>query len=227
MKLKLSGFEGQLELSSGHVAVLEVCHQMLFSRIVQSLYYEKDGEAVEPFCLVDEDGDLRSSRNQFLFVFNPFDLPWEDKALLGEVLERLEVLFAESDSVRQSIEACGRGLSCEVESLGLQMQSDYAFEVEWNLRKYLKSFSFGVDVDPDDPLIDNLIKFVKLVADASFDKVLVFVNLKKYLTEYDLREFYRQVIFSGITTLLLEGDDGGVVFDEERKMTIDQDFLES
>lgn len=98
--------------------------------------------------------------------------------------------------MRQEIETAGRTLSERVAALGLRLQSDYAFDVQWEMRKYLKAFDFSVDVDSSDTLLDNLIKFLKFASDASFKKQLVFVNLKNFLETEEVQEFYRQAIFS-------------------------------
>ena len=147
MNLVLSGFSEALALGNDKVSVLEVHNRRLFARICQSLASELDDEALEPYALWDGE-DRRSSRNRFLFVLDPFELPWSERALLGEVHERVEEMFLAEDDVRQEIEAAGRALSERVASLGLRLQSDYAFEVQWEMRKYLKAFDFSVEVDP-------------------------------------------------------------------------------
>lgn len=225
MNLVLSGFSEALALGNDKVSVLEVHNRRLFARICQSLASELDDEALEPYTLWDGE-DRRSSRNRFLFVFDPFELPWSEKALLGEVHERVEEMFLAEDDVRQEIEAAGRALSERVASLGLRLQSDYAFEVQWEMRKYLKAFDFSVEVDPSDALLDNLIKFLKLASDASFDKQLVFVNLKTFLEPDEVQEFYRQAVFSKLSVLLLENIPDEASFEYERKMVIDLDFLQ-
>ena len=225
MNLVLSGFSEALALGNDKVSVLEVHNRRLFARICQSLASELDDEALEPYTLWDGE-DRRSSRNRFLFVFDPFELPWSEKALLGEVHERVEEMFLAEDDVRQEIEAAGRALSERVASLGLRLQSDYAFEVQWEMRKYLKAFDFSVEVDPSDALLDNLIKFLKLTSDASFDKQLVFVNLKTFLEPDEVQEFYRQAVFSKLSVLLLENIPDEASFEYERKMVIDLDFLQ-
>lgn len=226
MNLVLSGFSEALTLGSDRVSVLEVHNRRLFARICQSLASELDSEALEPYALWNGE-DRRSSRNYFLFVFNPFELPWSERALMGEVLERVEDMFLAEDDVRQEIEAAGRALSERVVSLGLRLQSDYAFEVQWEMRKYLKAFDFGVEVDPFDALLDNLIKFLKFASDAAFEKQLVFVNLKNFLEPDEVQEFYRQAVFLELNVLLLENVPDDAVFEYERKMCIDKDFLQS
>lgn len=226
MKLCMAGFSEPLFLDNKAVSVLEVHNRTLFARICQSLESELDDEALEPYALWDGE-DRRSSKNMFLFIFNPFDLPWSERALLGEVLERVESMFTNEDDVRQEIELAGRALSDRLASLGLRLRSDYAFEVQWEMRKYLKAFDFGVEVDPSDPLFDNLIKFLRFASDATFDRQLVFVNLKSFLSKDDVQEFYREAVFSELNVLLLENAPDDAKYIYERKMSIDEDFLQS
>ena len=226
MKLYVAGFHEPLVLDNEAVTVLEIHNRTLFARICQSLESELDDEALEPYALWDGE-DRRSSRNRFLFVFNPFDLPWSEKALIGEVFERLEAIFLNEDDARQEIESVGRSLSDKVASLGLRLRSDYAFEVQWELRKYLKAFDFGVEMDPSDPLLENLIKFLRFASDAAFERQLVFVNLKNFLPPDEVQEFYRQAVFSELNVLLLENAPDDASYEYERKMSIDKDLLQS
>lgn len=226
MKLYVAGFHEPLVLDNEAVTVLEIHNRTLFARICQSLESELDDEALEPYALWDGE-DRRSSRNRFLFVFNPFDLPWSEKALIGEVFERVEAIFLNEDDARQEIESVGRSLSDKVASLGLRLRSDYSFEVQWELRKYLKAFDFGVEMDPSDPLLENLIKFLRFASDAAFERQLVFVNLKNFLPPDEVQEFYRQAVFSELNVLLLENAPDDASYEYERKMSIDKDLLQS
>ena len=72
-----------------------------------------------------------------------------------------------------------------------------------------------------------MIKFLALVKDASLNKVILFVNLKLFLTENELELFYEQAFFSKLRILLVENAYDALRYERERKYVIDQDFLES
>lgn len=111
--------------------------------------------------------------------------------------------------------------------VALGLDSDYAFGVDWELKRYLRTYGFGVDLVEDEPLIDKLIKFLKLAKDASLKRTLLFVNLKLFLTENELELFFEQAFFSRLSILLIENAHDDTCHLHERKYTIDQDFLES
>ena len=216
-----------VEVTEDAVSVFEVHDRSLFSRICQSLMSENGSDAVEPYAFYDDEGEMRSSRNTFLFVFNPLDLPWDDRKLLGKVHERLEDLYLSDDAIRQEVESAARELEKQVEGLGLLLQSDYELDVEWDIGKFLKSFDFSIDRDPDDPLIDNLSKFLRFAADACFEKTLVFVNLKTFLDEDDIALFYQEAFSLKIKVLLIESTCDERFFSGERKHVIDLGLLQS
>ena len=225
MKLVIEGFDEPIVLGGGPVAVLEIHDKQLYSRICQSLISEKGEEAIEPFSLWEEDGSKRSARNAILPVTDPFDLPWEERSLLSDLQETVEEAYAADDQARRKIDEAAHYLREEVSCLGLRLQSDYEFALEWDLGRFLKAFDFSVDGDPADSLLENLIKFVKFASDIQCHQVVLFMNLKSFLEKNELEEFYREAFFCDLNILLLESAPDDEFYAQERKTTIDQDFL--
>lgn len=57
-------------------------------------------------------GDAEVKPSSALLVApNVFDLPWDDRALMGEVLKRIEREFLEDEDLRRAIEAMDSSLS--------------------------------------------------------------------------------------------------------------------
>lgn len=223
--LRIAGFEEGLEISENRAAVLEVEDEVLFGRICASLHSEEGSSAVEPYALWDGESPV-SAKGAFLLVYNPFDLPWNDRALQALLLAKVESLVMEDDSVRMEIEGQASALSSALAAVGLQMLSDYVFSLEWDVKKYLKSFGFGVDAQASQGFFDNLMLFLKFVSDAGVGKPIAFLNLKKFLSENEIETLYEQAFLAGVSLLLLEGTRDARVFERELKMRIDRDFLQ-
>lgn len=226
MKVSFSGFDTPLFIDDKKVTVFEVGNRVLFARVCQSLLSCRGRQSLEPYTIWEGDEEVKASE-AFLFIPNPFDLPWNDRLLMARVHLRLEKMLLEDDDLRSSLEAMGESLSSGLVSLGFQLSSDYAFGLEWDVRKYFKAFAFGIDFSEDDALLDNLIRFIDLASDASFSKVLVFINLKTFLSKKALEQLYERIVFANIRVLLLENAKDGIVDLLERKVIIDQHFLES
>ena len=227
MRLAISGFERELEIIRGVATVLEITDKTLFTRICQSLHSELGAEAIEPYVVWSSEGKKLRPDKALLCVYNPFDLPWNDRLLLKKVLDRLEDILQEDEKIRMSIEGATNSLSRQIEELSLALRSDYAFDVEWNMKDYLNAFDFEIDFDVSDSLLDNLLRFIRLAEDAMFDGVLCFMNLKTFLSRNELEQVYKQAFFSNIRMLLLEGAHDEASLEYENKMLIDQCFFQS
>ncbi len=228
MRLVFSGLETPIDLDSGFATTLQIENGALFARVARSLSSPDGRFALEPYTIWKGDMEVRSSA-AILMVESPLSLPWDDRSLMGEVVKRLEREFLEEEDLRRNIEAMDAALSGKLLELGLGMNSDYRFGLEWDLKRYLKfrGFNAGVGVQESQSLLDNLLNFLSLALDAGCKKVLTFVNLKTFLTENDLKALFEHVFYSKLSVLLLENKPDEIVYDYEHKITVDLHFLES
>lgn len=225
MKLVLSGLEMPIEIAPGYATTLQVENQTLFTRIARSLECADGRFALEPFTIWEKEKELRPA-SSLLLVSDVLHLPWDDRALMGEVVKRLECEFLEDEDMRRAVEAMDSSLSTKLLELGFAMNSDYGFGLEWDLKRYLKFRGFGIDSTDAAPLLDNVINFLSLALDAGCRKVIAFVNLKTFLTINDLKALFDFIFYSNLNVLLLESKRDEMVYDYERKITVDLHFLE-
>ena len=225
MKLVLTGLENPIEIMPGFATTLQVENEALFARIARSIVSLQGREAVEPFTLWEGDGEAKPS-SSLLVVPDVLNLPWDDRSLMGEVLKRMEREFLEDEDLRQAIELMDSSLAEKLLQLGFGMNSDYGFGLEWDLKRYLKFRGFGVGFHPDESLLDNLLNFLSLALDAGCKKVIVFVNLKTFLTKSEVKALFDHVFYSKMKVLLLENKRDDIMYDYEHKVIVDLQFLE-
>ena len=226
MRFHLAGFEQYLSVTDNKVSVLEIENKILFTRVCQSLLSGMGEQALEPYLIWGSNGEELKSSEAFKMILSPFDLPWMDKDLGGKIYARMDSFLLEDDALRSSIEETHQKLVSQAMSLGIQMQSDYTFTVEWEMRRFLKAFGYSVEADPEDKLLDNLVKLLELAVDVSFSKVFIFVNLKRFLSDSELDILYEQTVFLKRKVMLIENVLDSSQFKDELKMTIDQHFLQ-
>lgn len=225
MRLIFSGLERAIKIEPGFAAVLQIENQALFSRIVLSLMKGNNEDSLEPYTLWDRDEKV-CFQNQSIFISDPLNLPWDNKSLIGEVIKKMERELLEDEIIRTEIESTERLLMTNLMKLGVGLQSQYEFSLEWDFKRYLKMLGFGIGIQIDRPYLDNLISFVSLALDAGCNKILTFVNLKTFLTKSELERFYEYIFFSKIRVLLLENKVDESYYKYEQKNTVDQHFPE-
>ena len=229
MKIKFSRFESVIEFRHDAVTVVEVVERPLFTRIVLSLQSELGEGAVEPyFCF--EDAKAVSPKGKLLLLGNLPSLPVNDrsfeKSLYLKIVSNIDSALAREED-DADIEECGRRLRSLIEAIDLGLWGSYDFEVHWDLATFLKAFGYGVHFDDTESFLDRCIRFFGLCVDIGFDKPLVAINLKSFLSESELKELYAQAFFHGIKLCLLEAWHDERQFANERKIVLEQGFLES
>ncbi|MCI8346683.1 MAG: type II-A CRISPR-associated protein Csn2 [Bacilli bacterium] len=83
----------------------------------------------------------------------------------------------------------------------------------------------NVRINFSDNLLNNLLLLIDINGELGNEKVLVFVNLKQYLTKEELQELYKYSIYNQQIIMLIDSQSYGVSNKNEKKILID-DTLE-
>lgn len=226
MRLVFAGLDRSLELEPGNCTTLEVENQALFVRLVRSLVSGEGRYADEPYSVWDGDEELKP-RDALLVIDNPLQLPWDERGFMSSVLKRIEREYLEDEDLRRAVEGLQSAMASQLATLGMGLNADFSFGQEWDFRRYLKFMGFGVSYQESKSFLDNQLNFLSLALDSGDKRVLVFVNLKTFLSENDFRMFLDQVFFQKSRVLLLENKLDSNSYIHESKRCIDLHFIES
>ena len=226
MRIVFSGLDCPMELLAGECITLEIENQALFARLVLSLLSEEGRYADEPYSVWEGDVELKP-KDSLLVIDNPLRPPWDERGLMGANVKSMEREYLEDEDLRRNIEELQRSMNAQLMSLGFGMNADFEFSQEWDFKRYLKLAGFGVSYQEGKSLLDNLLNFLSLALDAGEKRVLLFVNLKTFLSENDFRLFLEQVYFQKTRVLLLENKRDELLYEHEKKRLVDQHFIES
>lgn len=225
MKLSFSGLDTPIEILPGEITTLEIANQELFGRICSSLKEGKGREALEPYTCWEAEMEI-SPKNALLFIDSPLVLPWDSKPIMGAVIKRLTMSMLENEELRSRIDRSASDVMTAFLSLGMTMHTEYSFNIQWDIQKFIHTFGFGVEHTDDQSIFENCIDFISLALDANVKQCIVFVNLKSFLTKSAMQKFANHVFFSKIPVLLLEQSEDLESYIHEQKRAIDLDFIE-
>ena len=225
MRLVFSGLENPLKLTAGETSVLQVENSALFARIVSSLQTGLGHQAMEPYSLWEDDGEVKPG-NALMVVPDALNLPWDDRAFMTTITKRVEREYLEDEDLRMQVEEAERAIKMRLSRLNLGFNADLGFGLEWDLKRYLKFLGFGAAPQEDRSFLDNLLNFLSFALDAGCRKTIVFVNLKTFLTENELQMLYDHVFFLKLSLLLLENKIDTMSYRHENKLAVDLQFLE-
>lgn len=226
MRISFSGLDTPIEVCQRGATVLRMMNERLFARVCESLI-SLDGEgAIEPYSIWDDNGCEMNPAKTLMIIANPFDLPWRHRSMVGCLYTAFEEEMGSDEHARRETQEIRIALESLIRRLGFQLNGDYRFGVEWSLESYLKAFSFEVDISDSTSLLENLVSFIDFGADIRINKVLVFVNLKTFLTESELLKFNERLFFHGMAALLLENQASRFSGKIAREYLVDRDFIE-
>lgn len=227
MKISFSGFGSPVLITRSKTTTLEIQNRVLFSRVCEALISEAGEDAVEPYTFWNDDDVELKSKGQILPICDSFHLPWDDRVIINSLLARIENLLCEDEDCRSAAERDYRRLNYRFTTLALQLGSEYTFDIDWDPKRYLKSFGFRVDMGSCEMLLDKLILFLTMLEDISFERTIMFINLKIFLSNSEVERFFEHVFFSNLKVLMLESVPDSARYINEMKYTVDQDFLEN
>ena len=226
MKVVFAGLGEPLELLEGRCLTIEVANHTLFTRLILSIISGEGRYAQEPFTLWEGGSEL-SPKDTFFVIDNPLRVPWDDRKLIGKVVKKIEREFLEDEELRLSLEQLHRESESKIMMLGFGMNADYGLNQEWDIARYLKFLGFGVKYQEDLPLIDNLINFLSLTLDAGDKRVLMFVNLKTFLSKNDFESFLSYIFIHKMRIMMFECTHDTNCYEYEQKRLVDLHFIES
>lgn len=221
------GLEAFLEIRAGVPTVLEIENSRMFARCCQSLVSGRGEDAIEPYSLWDGEGREIGSANGFLPVLSPLNLPWDDKAVVGNLHKYVRDRLYEEYEIRESIERLAHEMGGLIAQFNMQVEGEYAFDVEWDLKRYLKMLAFRPQHDESESVLDNLIRFLDTCYDVKLNRPLLFIAVKPFLSDRDIAELYERIFFLNLEVLLIESVRDARHFARESKRYVDLHFLES
>ncbi len=222
-KLILEGIDEPILIDEGTTTSLAIANKTLFSRIISSLL-EGSGDWIERFAFYKGEKEVSFSKIT-LPIVNPFDLPFKNPTLLKNLFQKIEDAVRFNDSVLIKVNELQLLLNQTLADANKNFTCDYDFSVEFDVKKYLKTFGYSSDVDETSPLLESLISFLHFVADVAPEKMLFFVNLGSFLNENDLNCFCEEVFSLKLTVFIINSGDELLKICNNKNYAIDQHFL--
>ena len=227
MKIRFSGLSKIINLNKGNPYFVCIENHHLYTRLICSLLSESDEEAPEPYTLWSDSDEKLKPKNNFLWVTDPFHLPYENKLLMGEALNRIANNFIENCEMQEEFEDLTRQLY-KLFSLEIyQYRGNYAISPDIDIHKILKLMSFSPDFSGNNNFIEELINFIHIARDVSLTKPIIFVGICSFLTDKEVKLLLEEIKKSNLSVLFFENRMHFDTLYEEEHILLDLDFLES
>ena len=222
MKLVHKNIEKHLEFKENRVNVLVVENSGMLFRLADELRRQIEGE--DGTFALSEGGELLNISKEVELITDVFSLNLNERTSINRLLSSLAGYAQSAEMINRSREL-QNVLSEYLSELTHNEELPVSFAEEINMQNLLKAL--GVEFESDyDSLCEKLLVYMRIMNRYFQKKVFVLVNLKTFVGEEELKDFYQNAFYEKLHLLLLESTERGNMGETEEVTVIDKDMCE-
>lgn len=222
IRMTHSDFRGTIEWNENqHLGELIVEPPTLFREICRDLNEETSDGIGLNFSSGNKNLSFSSELDA---IFNPTKLMFNSRKTTATLLRMLvktsnsEDFYLPTNKLKTKIIKYLNEL-VDTENFGFEVVAD-----DFSIDQIAKAVNFHV-VGDEDNFIELLTDYLEVMTELGGIKLTVFVNLRSYLTDFELEHFIKNVLNHQFDVLLIENQVRSK-YDEFQQITIDKDFCE-
>ena len=207
-----------LEFHENEVQVITIENREYFSAFLQNLYNQSQGS--DGNIILSEGEKILSLNKVAEIVWNPFSVDINNKKILGKLFQELKTVSMEE----QYAEICELNTKVVhyLDDLNLKIPYPIQFRLELDVLDLYKIYGVQLDTEEID-MFERLLEYVKVLKSLCGVGLLVFVNVKNYLSETQIKELYKIAFYYKMNLLLVEAHQGKNL-ECEKNQLIDEDM---
>lgn len=204
MKLRIFGIQNEIEFNKGYVNVLSIEDTKLYTNIINEFNERVNSDEYEKpnLVLLDDNMEYINVSNNVYLVNDIFNINYSDSKVLNKIYKMIV------DNIDNNQDYVIEKNIVDIRNYIIQEINELPFEFTMNteIKKedLLKGFHLKIDNTLYKTVFEKLEFLINLLKFIEFKSILVIPNLKLYLTEDELLEFYKYSIYNEINVLIIE-----------------------
>lgn len=218
MKFIYGEWELNLEFRENEVQVVTIENREYFSAFLQNLYNQSQG--IDGKIILSEGEKVLSLNKVVEIIWNPFSVDINNRKILSKLFQELKTISIEE----QYTEICE--LNSKVinylDDLNLKIPYPIQFHLDLDILDLYKVYGVQLDTEGID-MFERLLQYIKVLKTLCGIRLLVFINMKNYLSEKQIKELYKTAFYYKMNLLLVEAHQGKNL-ECEKNQLIDEDM---
>ena len=199
MKLVYADYQLKVDLCENQVAVITIENPAVYSNVLQELWKQTHGETGK-FILSDQ-GMIKPIAKWMECVMNPFAVDCNEKKIINRLYQELKeqadgVMFEDSMMLNREI-------VCYLEKLIFRVPYALEYDLDLNVAALLKCYDVRI-VKDNESLLEKIVEYMKVSHQICNVQIFVFVALKQYLSETEIRQLYEFVLYEKIYLIIVD-----------------------
>ena len=221
MNLNVKYFDNKIVFNKEFINVLEIENKKYFYRFIKDLYSISSNNTTEDIHFFENEKEINMSNKLRIYV-DFFDFQFDSKKYVNDISKYVSTNISEDDknSLVTLYNKMVKQYSKILNNVEVPLQIESEFSVD-NLNKLMR-----LSINAKEDLLDNMLMLIDLEKTLKLNNLLVFVNLKQYLSNDELSELYKYSIYNEVIIFLVDSQSYGVCLKYEKKHIIDENLDE-
>ena len=217
MKIVVDFIDNEIILQNNSVVNIEIENKTYFYRLINELNLISKGILSDNIFFLDENNNEISLLNKIDLYIDYFNIELNSKKIINNLYKLLKNNIDEEDKtkINKCYSQIKKILSKSFINYNLSLTINDEFDID-NILKLLK-----VSIDLKNNLLDNLLLLIDINNSLKLNELLIFVNLKQYLTMDELNELYKYSLYNDVKILLIDSQCYSTTNKFEKKLIID------
>ena len=223
MKLKINGFENEIQFDEEYINVLTVNNSKCFSHIIGILNDKINGiESNEIFLLDEKNQEIKMDKKAYI-VLDIFNIDYNSRKVLNKIY----------DIIAENIE---KNQDYEVEKMVMQLRNyiiqeinelpfEFVMKSELEIPEILKLYNLKIDDVNYTSILEKVEILIDIISTLKVADILIIPNLKLFLSNEELVELYKYSLYNNVKLLLIERNNEEQL-KYEKNIIIDENFCD-
>lgn len=216
MKLVNSKYNLSMEWEENKSTTLIVENKDNMLNIINNLINQLSGQEGD-FVLSDE--VKVKWEKQVDFVLEPFTINFNNKKILSKLYEQM---FDVSKDEIEDYNSINNVIINAIDKVTQRVEyNNIVYNLDFDWKNIYKLYDVKIGEDYDN-LSEKIEEYIKIIADVLHIKLVIFLNLKEYLSKIELENIQQICFYKKINLLLLESEEREKI-ENEKTFIIDKD----
>lgn len=226
MIMKIFSLENDIIFTEEYINVLQIQDKKLFTNVINSLNDNINDieDTKERIIILDNDTEIKIEKEVLMFI-DVFNIDFNQKKIQSALYNKIEKIYKQEFERMSEFQTIFQKLQLNVLDVFNEFPFEFNYKESIGIQEYLKLLGLKISNNKG-KITDTIFSLIDVVEYLSVTKILIFVNLKLYLIDDELKEIYKYAMYKKVNILLIETGEEKEPFENEKILYIDSDYDE-
>lgn len=225
MIMKIFSLENDITFAEEYINILQIQDKKLFTNVINSLNDNINNieDTKERIIILEGDTEIKIEK-EVLMIIDVFNIDFNQKKIQNALYNKIEKIYKQEFERMSEFQTIFQKLQLNVLDVFNEFPFEFNYKESIGIQEYLKLLGLKISNDKG-KITDTIFSLIDVVKYLSVTKILIFVNLKLYLIDDELKEIYKYAMYK-VNILLIETGEEKEPLENEKILYIDSDYDE-